>query len=178
MGDERERDARDRHDADDHPDVHDELEEDHRREPGGHREPERVLGSPAGDEDPPDEDGEQEEDDDRADEPELLAELGEHEVRRLDREEVAAILRPVRQALPDEPAGADGDLRLEELVAGPLRIGLRVQEADEPLLLVVLEHVGPRDGHDSDRHGREHAEPAQARPGQEEHARKDRHEHE
>src|SRR5690242_10696811 len=48
--DERQRDAGDRHDPDDHPEVDDELEQDHRRDPGREHHPERVLRSPAADE--------------------------------------------------------------------------------------------------------------------------------
>ena len=56
------------------------------------------------------------------DEPELLGECREHEVRRLDRQEIALGLRPVGQALADESARTDRDLRLVQLVAGALDV--------------------------------------------------------
>ena len=56
--------------------------------------------------------------------PELLGQDGEHEVGGLDRQEVDLGLGAVGQALADQPARADRDLRLVELVAGAL--GVRV----------------------------------------------------
>ena len=119
----------DRHDPEDHPDVDDELEQDHRRDAGREQRPERVARPPAGDEDPP----EQQRRTARtatiaADEPELLGERREHEVGGLDRQEVALRLGPVGQALAEEPAGPDRDLRLVELVAGALDVRVGVEE--------------------------------------------------
>src|SRR3954453_8234145 len=88
VGDERERDAGDRHDPEHHADVHDELEEDHRGDPGGEQRAECVTGPPTGDEGPPEQEHEQNENRDSADEPELFGEGREHEVSRLDRKEV------------------------------------------------------------------------------------------
>ena len=83
--------------------------------------------------------------DDDADEAELLGQHREHEVGRLDGQEVALRLRAVGQALAHPAAGADRDLRLVELVAGALDVGCGVEEREQPLLLVVVEDVGPRD---------------------------------
>ena len=90
VGDERQRDAGDRHDPDDHPDVDEELEQDHRGEAGREHRPERVPRPPAGHQDPPEQRANSTNRTIAADEPELLGEDGEHEVGRLDRQEVAA----------------------------------------------------------------------------------------
>src|SRR3954454_20428040 len=55
VGHERQRYPGDGHDTEDHTDVHDELEDDHRRHAGGEQRPERVARAPAGYEDAPDE---------------------------------------------------------------------------------------------------------------------------
>ena len=80
---------------------------------GREQRPERVLRSPAGHEHAPQQQDEQQEQDDAADEPELLGQRGEHEVGRLDRQEVALRLGAVRQALakrrrPIRPRSAPG----------------------------------------------------------------------
>ena len=103
MRDEGQRDPGDRHDPEDHPDVHDELEQDHRGEARREHRPEGIPRAPAVGEDPPDQQAEQQERDHRAEEPELLGQLGEDEVGRLDGEEPALGRRPVGQALAEQP---------------------------------------------------------------------------
>ena len=175
---ERQRDAGDRHDPHHHPDVDDELEQDHRGHPGREHRAERVARPPAGDEDPPQEQREQDEQHQAADEPELLGEHGEHEVGRLDRQEVALRLRAVGQAASEPPARADRDLRLIELVAGARDVRVRVEERGQSFLLVVAQDVGPRDrDHRDDRRG-QRTEPHEARTRHPEHAGQDRREHE
>ena len=110
--------------AEDHPDVDDELEQDHRGDPRREQRPERIARAPAGHEDPPEQQDEQHEQHDATDEPELLGERREHEVGGLDRQEVSLRLGAVRQALAEEAAGADRDLGLVELEAGALDVGV------------------------------------------------------
>src|SRR5439155_79611 len=79
------------------------------------------------------------EEDHRADEPEVLSEPGEDEVRLRDRQVAEGRLRPGREPLPRRLTGSDRDERLDDVPARPLRIGVRIEEREEPLLLVGLE---------------------------------------
>ena len=78
-----------------------------------------------------------------ADEPELLGEHREHEVALLDRQEPAADLAAVREAGADHAARPDGHLRLGDLPARALGVGRRVEERQDPVLLVVAQQVRP-----------------------------------
>src|SRR5690606_39765409 len=53
-------------------------------------------------------------------------------------------LRALQPALAGQAAGADRDLRLDDVPAGAQRIRLRVQEGEDAVLLVRLEHPEPR----------------------------------
>jgi len=110
VGHERERDAGDRHDPDDHPKVHEHLEQQGRREARAEHRPERVARLPAAGHDPPQQRPEQQEQQDRTDEPELLEQDRGHEVALLDRQELAAVLGPVREPGAQQATGADRDL--------------------------------------------------------------------
>ncbi len=74
-----------------------------------------------------------------ADEAPLLGEHREDEVGVLLGQEVELVLRAVQVALAAEHARADGDLRLDDVVAGAERVGLRIEEGQQALLLVRLE---------------------------------------
>ena len=105
-----------------------------------------------------------------ADEAELLAGHGEDEVGLLRRDEVARHQLAVEQALAEHAAGADRDLGLGRVVAGPGQVGGRVQERGKPGELVILEQVQAAGGGDADRdHGGEHRENAQPQAGQHDH---------
>ena len=80
VGDEREREAGDRHDADGHADVDERLEEEPDRDPGRHQHAEHVVGDLGGADRAEDDDAEQGDDGGRADEAEFLARDGEDEV--------------------------------------------------------------------------------------------------
>ena len=84
--------------------------------------PERVARPPAAGQDPPQERAEQQEQQDRAHEPELLDQHGGHEVALLDRQVLAAVLRPVREPGAQQTARAHRDLRLDELPARALDV--------------------------------------------------------
>ena len=75
---------------DDHPHVDEQLEQEHRREPGPEQEAERVTRRPAQARMRHSRAAIQHEHDERPDEAELLGEHREHEVALLDREELAA----------------------------------------------------------------------------------------
>ena len=149
VGDERQRDPGDRHDPEDHPDVDDELEQDHRREPaprtsspnGSLRAPGRRRASA------------------RAarrtgrrrrsapTNPSSSAQDREHEVASPGPAGSRAgsgsrSSGPCRTARPSRPRSGTG-----ELVAGALGVGARVEEAEQPLLLVVAQDVRPDDRH-------------------------------
>src|SRR5439155_1215161 len=84
------------------------------------------------------------EEDHRADEPEVLSEPGEDEVRLRDRQVAEGRLRPGREPLPRRLTGSDRDERLDDVPARPLRIGVRIEEREEPLLLVGHEQIDQR----------------------------------
>ena len=172
--DERQRNSGDRHEPDDHPHVDEQLEQEHRREPGPEQEAERVTRRPGAGKDAPQERPVQHEHDERADEPELLREHGEHEVALLDRQELAAALGAVGEPRPEQAARPDRDLRLEHLPARALRVGGGVEEREDPVLLVVAQHVRPGDRDHRQRRDRHRDQPAQARPGHEQHPGEDR----
>src|SRR4051812_45330869 len=178
--DERQRDPGDRHDPDDHPEVHEQLEEDHRREAGREHRPERILRAPTGDEQPPEQRREQDEQDHRADEPELLEVDRRDEIAVGHRQEVELVLAPVRQAGSRPPTRAHRDLRLVDLVSGTLRVERGVEEREDPGALVIVKN--PRDvpcRQDQPDGGRsDHREPEQPRAGHPEHAAEDRQHHE
>ena len=89
--------------SEDHPHVHDDLEQDHRRHPGREHRAERVLRPPAADEEAPDQQPEQDEQHDRAEEAELLREDREHEVGGLDGQVVTLPCVPLVRPLPIQP---------------------------------------------------------------------------
>ncbi len=127
------------------PDVDEDLEQQHRGDARPEQRPERIARPPRRHDHPPQQCGEQQEHDDRADEPELLGQDGEHEVALLDRQELAARLRAVGEARPEQAPRAHGDLRLEHLPAGALGVGGGVEEREDPRPLVVVEDVVPGD---------------------------------
>ncbi len=82
----------------------------------------------------------------------LLAEGGEDEVGIGDGEEVALGLGALVGAFAPDAAGADGDERLANLIAGAARIGVRVDEGVDARLLVGFEVLAglPGDAADED----------------------------
>ncbi len=78
----------------------------------------------------------------QAQQPELLADDREDEVGGALGQELELRLAAVHPALAEHAAGADGDLRLDDVVAGAERIGLRVEEGEDALALVVV-HEAP-----------------------------------
>ena len=102
---------------------------------------------------------EQREEDHRADEAQLLAEDAEDVVGGLGAQVVELGLRAVRQALAEEPAGADADLGLEDVEAGAQGVLGRVEEEADALALVVRDDGDEREG----RHRQDHADACRGR---------------
>jgi hypothetical protein len=102
----------------------------------GHQ-PAEGVGAPARHSDQDHQEGEEErQGHDDPDEPQLLSDHGEDEVRGLGWQEGEPLLRAHGEPLPQPPATADGDLRLDDVPAGGPRIGFRVEEGGEAVLLV------------------------------------------
>ena len=112
VGHERQRQPGHRHDPERHPDVDEALEGEPADDAGGHQPAEgvgRADGDPAA---PPQHDAEQQHEPAGADQAELLPRDGEDEVGLLLGDEGAVGLRPLEQALAEEPTRADGDAGL------------------------------------------------------------------
>ncbi len=86
-----------------------------------------------------------------AEEPQLLPDHGEDEVGVLLRQECEPLLRAEREALPEEAARPDGHLRLEHVVARSPRIGRRIEEHEQAVLLVRI-HLRPQQRRDHAHH--------------------------
>ena len=53
---------------------------------------------------------------------------------------------PVQEALAEQPARAERDLRLQDVIAGAERIALRIEEGEDAVLLVIVQELpGDRD---------------------------------
>ena len=83
---------------------------------------------------------------------------------------------PLRKPLPAKPPGADGDLGLDDLVAGAPRVAGRVDEGRDPLLLVVLEGDVPAADAEDERGQDEQDDRLPPQPGQDEGPADDGHE--
>ena len=93
----------------------------------------------------------------RAEQSELLADDGEHEVGGALGQELELSLCTAQKAFAGDAARADGDGRLDDVVARAERIGLRIEEGEHALALVVVQQVpaapsgrGGRDAQQSD----------------------------
>ena len=75
----------------------------------------------------------------------FLADDGEDEIGRTLRQELQLCLAAVEIALAEHAAGTDGDLRLNDVVAGPERIGLRIEKCQHALALIVVQQEMPCD---------------------------------
>lgn len=66
------------------------------------------------------------------------------------REEIQLALRAFEKTLPDETAAADGNLRLDDMVTGAIRIDVRIEEDEDTHLLVAVQDKEPdkREDHD------------------------------
>ncbi len=151
------------------PEVDEHVEEEHADQAGGEQEAEAVAGGEHRADAAVEDRGVEREQRDRTGEAPLLGQHGEDEIARMLRHEVQLRLRAVVEAAPEPLAVADGDLRLVQVVAGALRIGVRIEEDEEPRALKRLEHrVGPERRRGDDEHAeRVDAEVAELRQPEE-----------
>src|SRR5208282_396325 len=73
--------------------------------------------------------------------PEFLADDGEDEVGRALRQEFQLCLTAVHVSLAENAARADGNLRLDDMIARAEPIGLGIEECQDTLALVVVNEV-------------------------------------
>lgn len=64
------------------------------------------------------------------------------------REEIQLALRAFEKTLPDETAAADGNLRLDDMVTGAIRIDVRIEKDEDTHLLVAVQHEEPDERED------------------------------
>ena len=57
---------------------------------------------------------------------------------------------PLHEALAHQPARADGDLRLEDMVAGAERVALGVDQGQHALLLIIMQPLPDMRQYDDD----------------------------
>ena len=81
-----------------------------------------------------------------AEQSEFLAHDREDEIRITLGKEFELCLRAVGPAFAKQSPGADGDLGLDDVVAGPQRIAVRVEQREHALLLIVLHEIPERVG--------------------------------
>ena len=108
-----------------HPDVLERLEAEPAGDAGGGDPAEHVVGAGGDQQRPPDHDAEQRDQHAGADQAELLAGDGEDEVGVLLGHEARAGLRAVEEPLAEQPAVADRDPGLLDVVAGAARVERR-----------------------------------------------------
>jgi hypothetical protein len=151
------------------------LDDDRERQARGEEGGERVGGLPRRPHPPPQEHDEGEHDRAGADEAQLLPHHREDEIA-VGVRQVEQLLPALREADAGDAAGADGDEALDDLVAAPARVGVRVEEGLDPVPAI-------RGGHDrlieqrQAEHG-EHREVAQPHPADDQHHHADDQEHE
>src|SRR6185312_17456705 len=68
---------------------------------------------------------------------ELLADDCEDEIRRALRQEVELRLAAVHPSLAEYAARADRDLRLDDVIARPERVRLRIEKGEQALALIA-----------------------------------------
>ena len=76
-------------------------------------------------------------------------------------------LAALQKALAEEPARAERDLGLQDVVAGAERVAVRIEERINPVLLVIAQKM-PDPGQSGRRGDRRQQEEPQAHPGDEE----------
>src|SRR5204862_1944055 len=74
-----------------------------------------------------------------ADKAEFLGEHREDEIGLLLRQKAQMALRAEQKTLAEQPAGAERDLRLHDVITGAERVGIGLEEGIEPGLLVVAQ---------------------------------------
>ena len=127
-----------------HADALEDLEEQHREDPGGDEEPEPVVGHLPYSPDPQEQEADEGKEGRTTHEAGLLRDHGEDEIGLLLRHQGRVVLGALEEAPAGEATVADGHLRLLEVVAGR-GIGLVVYEDEQAPHLVLLEDVRLQD---------------------------------
>src|SRR5450830_507235 len=144
---ERQRDARHRHDTNRHADVHEHLEQKHDRDAPGEDAAVHVTRQRGDAQTTPDQDSVERDQQQRPEKPVALAEDGEDEVGVVLGQEVEGRLRG-HVAAPRERPRADGDHRLDDGVTAAPGVVAGIEEDEQAVDLVLLDHVDP--GHRQD----------------------------
>jgi hypothetical protein len=135
----RQRHADHREQAADHAGVDEDVHEEGEREARGEQARERVLHLRREVHGAADDEQVQQHQHDQPEQAELLADHREDEVGVALGQVVELRLRTLHPALAEHAARADGDLRLDDVVARAERIVLRVEEGEHALALVVVQ---------------------------------------
>lgn len=75
----------------------------------------------------------------------------EDQVSMIFREEIQLALRAFEKTLPDETAAANGNLRLDDMVTGAIRIDVRIEKDEDTHLLVAVQDKEPDEREDHDK---------------------------
>src|SRR4029077_13805259 len=171
--DQGQRDSRDREQADVHTDVLDHLDKDHHEHPARQQLAESVRRHGRRPQETDQQQAEQREQDQASQEAELLGEDGEDEVGRPLGHEAELALQAVEPSLAEQASRADGNSRLQQVVACAEGVLVRVEKYLQPSALIAVEQVGQQRQSDA---GREHQgeELPRTGPREEEHARENR----
>src|ERR1041384_7197670 len=139
IGNQRQRHPDDRNEAHDHRGVDESIEKEIGRDPKT-KQPSKEAAAAQGDgKGVADQDDIEPEQDQAADEAEFLRDHREDEIGLLLGQKAQMGLGPEQEPLAEEPPGAERDLRLSDVVAGPERILLRVEKGIEAGLLIIAQ---------------------------------------
>src|SRR5581483_11473154 len=104
-----------------------------------------------------------------ADKAPFLGKNREDEIGVLRRQKVEAVLRAVEKALAEEPPRADGDLRLNHVIAGAERIAIGIEKSEDAVALIGFEKM-PRDRQERETRADQKSERSKAQPAHQNHA--------
>src|SRR6202521_5584591 len=140
--DQRQRDSRDRQQADVHSNVLDDLDEDHHEHAAREQLAEPVRRHGRRSQEPDQQQAEHREQHQASQQAELLGEDGEDEVGRTFGHKAELALQTVQPSLAEQAARANGDSRLEQVVTGAERVLVRVEKDLQAPALVAVKQVG------------------------------------
>ncbi len=169
VGDQRQRHADHRHQPHHHGDVDEDVEEDRAGQAERQQPAEMVAAAQRDGEAVAEDDHVDEDHPEPAQQAELLGQHGEDEVGLLLGQEVEVALRALQEAAAGDAAGAERDLRLQDVVAGAQRVAVRVEEGQHAALLVVVQQELPGQRDRGEAEDAAERELPHAHPGDEEH---------
>src|SRR6267154_4497453 len=141
IADHRQRHADDRQNATHHAGVDEDVDEETERDGAARQARKGVLALHREVQGAPDDDAVQDQQHQARQQTEFLANDREYEVGGAFRQEFELSLTAHHVALAEHPAGADGDLRLDDVVSGAERIVFGIQERENALALVVVDEM-------------------------------------